>query len=226
MSRLRFFGHAAVALIADGGESLLVDPYASGGLDGKIGYEPIPLQPDYVVCSHQHDDHSAVGELGGEPRLVDQGSAGPFHIRRFPYSHDEYDGARFGGRVDALRVDFDGLSVVHASDLGQSPHGPTPDALRGCEFALLPVGGLYTAGGAQAWEWSRRLGAEICVPIHAASPSCRLPLHSVSNFSSYFQSVHQPGGSVIEADSSLRSFAGGVVVLRAECESRPHVRMP
>lgn len=203
---LTYFGHAAVGLRSPTGEGLLVDPYRPGGFGGAMGYEPIDESFDWGVASHDHDDHAAFDGLAEPPELVEEGRAGPFQIERFGVDHDEYGGGRFGGAVDMLRIACDGVTLVHGADVGQSPDGPIPDRLRRPDVALVPVGGLYTAGPAQAWEWVERLGPRLVIPTHYATDRCDLPLGSVAPFLARAQRVVSIAGGRVELTAGLPSF--------------------
>jgi L-ascorbate metabolism protein UlaG (beta-lactamase superfamily) len=170
---LVFYGHAAASLEC-GGDRLVVDPYASGGFGGLIAYPPITGSFGAVVCSHAHADHAAVAELEGSPELIGEGRWRGFTVGRHQLDHDEYGGRRRGGQVDALILEVGGWRVVHLSDVGHAPRAGDVEALRGADLLLLPVGGFYTIGAAQAWGWARRLAPARVAPIHAATPACRL----------------------------------------------------
>lgn len=198
---LRLLGHAACALITPERESLVIDPYESGGFGGAMAYAPITLASDWVICSHQHLDHCATHLLPGEPTLIEgEGSFGAFYIKRHEAAHDEYDGRRRGGMVDILEIVANGVRVVHLSDVGQSPTRELVEAIGAPDVLLVPVGGFYTIGAAQAYEWSVRLGAKWIVPCHYATPSCHLPIRGVEHFEAYFPSA---AGGARRLDESL-----------------------
>ena len=210
---LHFYGHAAVGLHAEDGSRLIVDPYRSGGLGGAMRYRPIETAYDWGVASHDHDDHAGFDQLPEPPQVVDCGEYGPFRIDRFPFAHDEYDGQRFGGLVDILRIECDGVTVVHGSDVGQSPAGPLPDALRRPDVALLPTGGFYTLGPAQAWEWAERLGPDIVIPTHYATERCDLPLQPVDHLLARARRVVQIADGCVELSAGLPRFSDSSVVV-------------
>jgi L-ascorbate metabolism protein UlaG (beta-lactamase superfamily) len=215
--QLRFLGHAAVLLQAADGTSLLFDPYNPGGFDGQMAYGPIPYAPDLVVCTHGHADHAATADLvAGYGHLVEAGRHGPYTITRHRAWHDEYQGRRRGGAVDLIGVEVDGLRLVHLSDVGHSPGPCCLEALGAVDVLLVPVGGFYTIGPAQAWEWSARLGARLIVPIHYRTPRCDLPLGPAEPFEAYFEHVHHAHASMIEITCSLLSLDHQVVVLDHE----------
>ena len=218
MATLTYFGHGCVGLTASDGTRLIVDPFEAGALRGKLRYEPIPTPADYAICTHDHEDHSAVDAIPGDrPVVVDAGTAGPFEIARWSFDHDEYGGTRFGGRVDVLRIDVDDRTVVHASDIGQSP-GPTlPPELHDPDLLAIPVGGFYTAGAAQAWEWCRRLDPSVILPVHYRTPVCDLPLDPIAPFLAYGADVRRRAHSDIELGGQLATFAGSIAVLAPVC---------
>jgi len=217
---LTYFGHATIGLRAASGERLVVDPYEPGGLRGAIRYGEIPWSPEYVLCTHSHGDHAAVGALpGGEPERIEAGSGGAFDVRRCTLDHDEYGGGRFGGTVDAVRIEGDAMSVVHLSDVGQSPDVPVPGPLRNADLACIPTGGFYTIGAAQAWEWTQRLAPDAVVPIHYDTVGCNLPLHGVEPFLRYGRRVSKTEQSSVEIPR-IRS-GRPIAILRLEPECAP-----
>ncbi|MEM1349340.1 MAG: MBL fold metallo-hydrolase, partial [Myxococcota bacterium] len=94
-----------------------------------------------------------------------------------------------GGSVDMLEVRADALSVVHASDVGQSPPAQLIERLEGPDVLLVPCGGFYTIGAAQAWEWVRRLRPKVIVPIHYKTRWCHLPLRDETVFRGYASAI-------------------------------------
>src|SRR5690554_399356 len=209
---LRFLGHAAMRLRAGDQTTLMIDPYNPGGYGGRMGYAPIPYKADAVVCSHAHADHAAVEDLPTTPLLI-EGDAdfGPFSVRRHPAFHDEYGGRRRGGAVDILEIRVDGRRIVHLSDVGHSPTPALIEALWAPDILCVPVGGNFTIGAAQAFEWWQRLAPVRCVPIHAKTARCRLELQGSEVFEAYFPAefcaaIAESTHSFIELDSAMIRF--------------------
>ncbi len=191
---LELLGHAALIIESRDGSRLLIDPYESGGFGGKMAYAPITRRIDFVACTHDHLDHCAWHMLEGDPEVLDDSPhqmAGPFDVRRHTLEHDEYGGRRFGGEVDALRVEVDGVVYLHLSDVGHSPGIEDIEALRGVDVLCVPVGGFYTIGATQAMEWCERLGARVVVPMHYRTPDCGLPIDGVEYFLAQVRHVYR-----------------------------------
>lgn len=215
---ITLLGHAAVLIESCDGTSLLIDPYESGGFDGKMGYAPITQRADFVVCTHDHADHCALHTLSGDPQHITGACAlaGPFVVTRHTLAHDEYGGRRFGGLVDALRIEVDGMVCVHLSDVGHSPGVQDIEALWGADVVCVPVGGFYTIGAAQAREWCVRLGARVIIPMHYATPDCGLPLEPLEYFMAQMRHLYEPR-DVDEPVICVDDYKTQVVALAMRC---------
>lgn len=177
---LEFLGHATFVIRA-GGESLIVDPYPEGDFAKALELSPIDEFYDYYVSSHGHVDHAGGEDIPGPPvRLED--ARGPFSVRRVTSDHDEYDGRRRGGQVDLLVIEVGGVTLVHASDIGRSPGAATIASIRFADVLLVPVGGYFTIGAAQAWEWCLRCSPTTIVPMHYGAEGTALSLRDESAF--------------------------------------------
>lgn len=209
---LEFLGHAAVRIVASGGESLLVDPYVAGGFGGKMGYDPLDQSADFVWATHAHADHSAYGEVPGDPEIIEEpGAFGPFELQTWTLAHDEYGGRRRGGLVEVTRIAVGGRTIIHLSDVGQSPPGRIPAAFRHPDILLATCGGYYTVGATQAREWAGRIGARATIPIHYKTVRCELPIRPRRNFDAHWREERGPVDSRIELGSELFSFQRVVV---------------
>lgn len=192
-TRLMCPGHAMALIEASGGERLLVDPCPDGALGGAMRYGEVPAA-EVVVMTHAHADHAGVSAVPGSPVVWERGRWGPFEITRVPGWHDEYAGRRRGGAVDLVVIEVDGWRLVHLGDVGQSPSAEQVAALGRVDVLMVPVGGFYTIGAAQAWEWCARLGARWVVPNHYKTARCGLGLRGVEVFEAW-----GPARGVVEA---------------------------
>ncbi len=174
---LKWHGHACFEIIY-GGKSLLIDPHDGGSLG--VGFEPPRARPDYVLVTHEHYDHNAVGVVAGPETVVVRErvgvfSLGPFRVKGVRLPHDEF-GGRIRGFVVAYRIEAGGVSIVHLSDLGRRLEEGEARELGPTDIVLAPVGGVYTLHPRAALESSELLGARVLVPMHYWLPGMQLPL--------------------------------------------------
>lgn len=179
---IEFLGHATFSVRAADGSTLVIDPYPPGALGGALGLPPIDQTFDWGVSTHSHVDHDGVAQLPGPPTKVVAGRAGPFELERHESDHDEYGGRRRGGQVDITIVRVGGVKVVHCSDIGRSPGPRVVDAIAGADALLVPVGGFFTIGAAQAWEWALRCRPKTVIPMHFLSEKGSLPIRGLEPF--------------------------------------------
>ncbi|GEM_PF-1306770 len=212
--KITFFGHAAIGVETLSGETLIFDPYRSGGFGGKMAYRPIEGEWDWVVITHNHDDHAAIDTLSGALKNDPGSLMEAFQCQIYPLSHDEYEGARFGGEVGVRILNIDGFRVCHLSDVGQAPPPEWFASLDHIDVCFLPVGGFFTIGPLQGLEWYRALSPTILIPIHYKTDSVDLPLEPVEHFLSYFppDMIHTSSDLEILDTQDLENHQGIVVL--------------
>lgn len=168
---IRYFGHAMFGLSA-GGTTIVIDPF-----NDEVGY-PVPdVEPDAVVTSHEHSDHSSVDLLRGSPKvlrgLADGGKTwaaldervGPMRVTGVPTYHDTEQGRARGKNAVAV-IDVEGLRLAHLGDLG---HVLTPEqvgAIGPVDILMVPVGGHFTIGPAEADQVIAQLKPRVVIPMH------------------------------------------------------------
>src|SRR6476469_4622663 len=111
---IKYMGHASFFLKTKNSR-VVMDPF-----DPKIGLKFPKTEADIVTISHHHSDHDFLGQVSGEPLVIDW--PGEFEkqevrISGFSSFHDKQKGAERG--PDTLyKVEADGISVLHCGDLG------------------------------------------------------------------------------------------------------------
>ena len=180
--RLTYIGHSTFLLTSTDRVSVLMDPYRPGAYDGAIRYAPILNEADIVTISHDHEDHNAADTLPNQPLMVrTTAQAKGIRFTVFPTWHDEEEGAMRGpNRV--IRVEMDGISIVHCGDLGHMLSEEHIEALTGLDILLVPVGGRFTTGPETASEIVERLQPRIVIPMHYRTAKCHLPIKEVGEF--------------------------------------------
>lgn len=184
--RLRWWLHACFEIEA-GGKRLVIDPHDGGSLG--VGFEAPMVVADYVLVTHEHYDHNAVEKVSGKHTVVVREGTGdfelgPFRVRGVRLPHDEFEG-RLRGFVVAYRVEAEGLSLVHLSDLGRALREEEAEAIGRVDVALIPAGDVYTLHPRQALEAAEALGARVVVPMHYWLPGMQLPLEPLDELLRY-----------------------------------------
>jgi len=188
-----WLGHACFVIQA-GGATILVDPY-----NQQVGYEvPKVESVDVVTISHEHFDHNYVEMAAGKP-LVLRGLAGNgarFHaidqraahvrIRNVPSFHDPEQGkARGRNSIFVFEVLSAGspVSIVHMGDFGEKRLSAEQIRTIGpVDVLLLPVGGHFTIGPAEADQVIADLKPKVVVPMHWKTAKVTLPIQDADPF--------------------------------------------
>lgn len=169
---LTYYGHSSYLLRVGDGTTILIDPY-----DASCGY-PLPrVAPTAVTISHEHFDHNHLAGVKGQPRVVrglaQDGKAwatvdervGPVRITTVPTFHDDSGGTQ-RGRNAVFVFEADGLRVVHVGDLGHQLDEQQVRAIGRPDVLLIPVGGHYTIGPAEADAVIAALRPRLVIPMH------------------------------------------------------------
>ena len=132
---------------------------------------PIVEPADVVAVTHYHEDHGWIGGVPGAPIVVDRSrTAHGVRFRTTVAPHDSGDGSHMGlSRTIAFTLD--GVRVLHPGDFGRAP-----DVLDPVDLLLVPVGGKYTIGPAEAAALVRRVSPRWVVPMHFRSTKVDLDM--------------------------------------------------
>ena len=202
-----FLGHAAFLFTSAAGTRVMTDPYEAGGFSGRVGYAQIDKQPDLIVITHDHLDHSHTATIPGPFEVIrHQGVFKDISVRSVSAFHDEFEGKKFGGSIDMKIFTIDGVRICHCGDLGERLLDPVKrEEIGPIDILIVPTGGFYTLGPEGALEVSRRLAPRVVIPCHYKTASCGFDIAPLDPFLDAFeQRLRLPfEGSTTTLDPSL-----------------------
>jgi L-ascorbate metabolism protein UlaG (beta-lactamase superfamily) len=172
---------------------ILVDPY-----NPKMGYEVKTVEGvDVVTVSHEHGDHNYVEMAAGKPLVLRGLTKDGFNainqkidgvsIRSVNSYHDASQGKE-RGRNAIFIYEIAGsqppLRLVHMGDFGEKRlTAEQLKAIGAVDVLLLPVGGYFTIGPAEADQIIADLKPKIVVPMHwKTAKTAKLPIQDASAF--------------------------------------------
>jgi len=175
---INWLGHSCFK-IAGRQTTVVTDPYSP-----SLGYLSGKTTANIVTVSHQHEGHSYVEGVGGEPKLV----AGPGEyeingvlIIGIATFHDALGGSQLGKNTVYV-MEVDGVSVCHLGDLGHVLTTGQVEELGGVDVLLLPVGGVSTINASMAAEVVRQLEPKVVIPMHYQTMALNWNLEPVDKF--------------------------------------------
>ena len=203
-------GHAKFLLELENGMRLVTDPF-----DASTGYPVVPVRADAVLVSHQHHDHNALDTVQGYTRVLDTPGTHTLStdvsVEAIEAFHDGEQG-RLRGKTLLSVISAEGLRVAHLGDLGHLPDEKQAALLRDVDVLMVPVGGHYTIGPAQAKAVCDMLNPRVILPMHYCTAyNASWPIAPVEDFTKLL------GGEVEELDM-LRITSGDM-----KCQPRAAV---
>jgi L-ascorbate metabolism protein UlaG (beta-lactamase superfamily) len=180
--QLTWLGHACVLL--SGSKKILIDPFIEGG-------SVLGTNPDLVAVTHGHEDHMGETVALAKKTIAITEIAKYLKSKGLPVEGMNIggtvivDGVSFtmtaaahstwieeagigccGGTAAGLIIGMDGVKVYHAGDTGLFSDMKLIGELYHPDVALLPIGGRYTMGTAEAMMAANFIGAKMVIPIH------------------------------------------------------------
>jgi len=210
--KLKWLGHSCFLLTAEGGASLLMDPFKS---DAHLSYKEVSEKVDIVTVSHDHFDHNYTGALPGSPQVVKgagEKAVKGIKVKGIDVFHDDTGGNQRGSNT-IFCVEIDKINVCHLGDLGHRLSGHELSAVGKVDVLLVPVGGVFTIGVEDANFLCRDIKPRIAIPMHYKTERCQFLQWGAEDFARGKQTVNRVTGS--EYEISVNSLPAGfeVVVL-------------
>jgi L-ascorbate metabolism protein UlaG (beta-lactamase superfamily) len=214
--KIKWYGHAAFGIVADDGVRIIVDPYESGAFGGALTYGKITDEADIVLSSHDHDDHNYTKDIRGKfVRIRTEGvhEVKGVRIEAIPTYHDPSKGKERGGNL-LFKIETEGITVVHAGDLGHVLDKEILAKVGKADILLLPVGGFYTVDAGEASRIMVDIAPFITIPMHYKTEKCDFPISPVEAFTKGKKNVVLKESSEVVVSRDSLPAEPQVVVLR------------
>jgi len=159
--------------------TVIADPYSP-----NLGYSLGKPTAQIVTVSHQHEGHSYVQGIGGEPRRVT--GPGEYEISGvliigIAAFHDKEKG-RKRGKNTVYVIEVDEVAICHLGDLGHVLTSEQVEEIDNVDVLMLPVGGVSTIDAAVAAEVVRQLEPKVVIPMHYKTEAISRELEPVEKF--------------------------------------------
>lgn len=185
MAKVTWLGHASFRIEMDG-RVVLIDPWLDGNPASSMKASEIK-SADIVYVTHDHGDHmgqavelckrtgavfAATYELGsyaaelGVKNVEGLNIGGSVEIAGIKIHVVQAFHTSSRGAPTGVVVEGEGKRVYHAGDTGLFGDMQLIGELYKPDLALIPIGGYYTMGAAEAAEAVRLIRPKAVIPMH------------------------------------------------------------
>lgn len=181
--KIDYLGHSCFALTESTGTAIVCDPY-----DGSIGYDMPEVKADVVTVSHHHYDHDCIGNVSGDPKIIDKECSYDLpgvEINAIKSFHDGVRGKKRGENL-IFKFRMDGIDICHLGDLGEACSPELIELILPVNVLLIPVGGNYTIDAEMAKEYVDRIMPDIVIPMHYRTKDSKIDIDKVDEFLKLF----------------------------------------
>lgn len=206
--KIQYLGHSCFVLTF-GSVRIATDPF------GDIGIPMPKIAADVATVSHAHYDHCNTAAVSAPLTLSAAGNyrAGDVSIVATERFHDEVRG-RKRGKTLVFRFESEGLSVVHLGDLGEPCSREVLEKIGHADILLIPVGGNYTIGAAEAKKYVDAISPAVAIPMHYYVEGLKVDIGGPQPFLSLFKNTERAGSELIFEKDSLG--AGKIILMERE----------
>ncbi len=164
---LTYIGHATVKIKTKEGKVIYIDPaYAKGDYSEEA---------DYILITHEHDDHNKVSlcKKNNDTVIIRSKDAlKDGEYKTFEYGNVKIEAVPSGGNANhsvsncvGYIVTVDGINVFHAGDTSMN-EGTKKILGKDIDYAMYPIDGQYNMNASEASEVADLIGAKKNIPIH------------------------------------------------------------
>ncbi len=173
---ITWYGHSCFRIVERRYASIVTDPFDHQ----VVGYAPLKLNADVVTISHDAPGHNHTAAV----RKVRQVLTGPgeYEIGGVFITAIQNGAAGNGTRNTIYVLDFEKITLAHLGDLKTLPGKAQVEAMGDINLLFLPVGGGGGLNAARAAEVVSLIEPDVVIPMHYATPACKLKLDPLEKF--------------------------------------------
>jgi L-ascorbate metabolism protein UlaG (beta-lactamase superfamily) len=162
---IRWFGHGFIYLTSSVGVHAAIDPFGPSTVHYKF---PDHLSADFVLVTHESEDHAAADQLFGNPLIfrsvtavgLNRANGIPFH--GISLQKDVNDQ---GPADTAFTLTFDGVKFCYLGQISQPLLASEKEQIGKVDVLFLPVG-LTSLSVSDMNQVAADLGAKVIIPIN------------------------------------------------------------
>jgi len=163
---ISYLGHSSFRLKGRSA-TVVTDPYDSQ----MVGFKFPKLSADVVTISHDHGDHNKSEFVKDAEFIIKE--PGEYEIKGVSIIgiatyHDEKNG-ELRGKNNIYIYEMDGFRIAHLGDLGHKLGEKILDNMGEIDILMIPTGGEFTVGPADAAEIVRDIDPWMVIPMHYQS---------------------------------------------------------
>jgi L-ascorbate metabolism protein UlaG (beta-lactamase superfamily) len=224
---VHWYGHGFVYLTSSVGIRAAIDPFGTEVVHYKF---PEHASADFVLVTHESEDHSAADQIFGNPLIFRSVMAvGLQRANGIPFYGValQKDPSGQGGANTAFTLSFDGVKFCYLGQINMPLLAAEKEQLGHADVVFLPVG-LQTLSVGDLNQVVKDLGAKMVIPINYKTElSGILPLRTLDEYLSDTKfPVHRVNSDEIVISRSLLPDQPSVFVLKSPMEAAPAAPPP
>ncbi len=184
--KVTYHGHSCFVLDFDG-YKIALDPYHE-----VPGYEPLSIEANEVLPSHDHFDHAFLEAVKVTPAKRPEG----LKITEINSFHDS-EGGKLRGTNKLQIFEYKGVRLMHAGDIGVHPTEEQTELMKNLNVLLIPTGGTFTFDEKESKAFAEEIGAKVVVPMHYRNGKLGFPpISTLEDFTKQYDHVNYAEGTV------------------------------
>jgi L-ascorbate metabolism protein UlaG (beta-lactamase superfamily) len=219
---VHWYGHGFIYLTSSVGIRAAIDPFGPETVHYKF---PDHLAADFVLVTHEAEDHCAADLIFGNPQIfrsvmavgLDRANGIPFYgvgLQKDPSGE--------GGANTAFTLSFDGVKFCYLGQINLPLLAEEKEELGHADVVFLPVG-LETLSVGDFNEIVKDLGATIVIPINYKTDlSGIVPLRTLDEYLSATKfPVHKFDSDEIVVSRSMLPTEPTLYILKSPMDAAP-----